>query len=68
MKKSQAEIDGLAKNHLLRWLRKRAKVKAREFRVARRTGSTLQRPRDEAQRRDWPSYEAIIYHSTSIPK
>jgi hypothetical protein len=50
-------LDGLAKSHPLRWLRKKAKVKARESRGARRTYSTPQRQRDEAQRRDWPFYE-----------
>jgi hypothetical protein len=35
-------------------------MKARESRVARRTGSTPQRQRDEAQRRDWTIYEVII--------
>jgi hypothetical protein len=53
-------VDGLAKSHRFRRLRKKPKVKARESRVARRTSSTPQRQRDEAQRRDWVFYEVVI--------
>jgi hypothetical protein len=49
-----AADDELVKRDPFRRLRKKAKVQARESRAARRTGSTPQRPRDEAQRRDWP--------------
>jgi len=53
-------LDGLVKSHPLGRLCKKAKVKARESRGARRTDSTPQRQRDEAQRRDWPFYAAIM--------
>jgi hypothetical protein len=42
------------------WLRKEAKIKARKFRVARRTSCTPQQQRNAAQRRDWPIYEARL--------
>ena len=51
--------DDLIKGHPFRWLCKKDKVKAHESRGARRTCSTPQRQRDEAQRRDWPFYEDI---------
>jgi hypothetical protein len=56
-------FDELVKSHPDRWLRKEAKIKAHESRVARRTYRTPQRQRDEAQRRDWTIYEAIIVKS-----
>ena len=54
-----AKIDELVQSHPLGRLCKKAKVKARESRGARRTDSTPQRQRDEAQRRDWPSCEVV---------
>jgi hypothetical protein len=53
------KIDGLVKSHHNRWLCKKPKFKARESRGVRRTCSTPQRQRDEAQRRNWAFYEAI---------
>jgi hypothetical protein len=49
----------IVKSHHNRWLRKKPKFKARESRGVRRTGSTPQRQRDEAQRGNWAFYEAI---------
>jgi hypothetical protein len=58
--KEQIEsFDGLVKPHHNRWLRKKPKFKARKSRGVRRTCSTPQRQRDEAQRRNWAFYEAI---------
>jgi hypothetical protein len=54
-----AADDELVKRDPFRRLRKKAKVQARESRAARRTGSTPQRPRDEAQRRDWTFFEVV---------
>jgi len=51
--------DELVKSHPNRWLCKEAKFKAREARGVRRTCSTPQRQRAEAQRRNWTIYEAI---------
>lgn len=53
------KFEGLVKSHPYRRLCRRDKVKARESRGPRRTGSTPQRRRDEAQRGDWPSYEVV---------
>ena len=52
-------LDELVTRHPNRWLCKEAKFKARESRGVRRTCSTPQRQRDEAQRRNWTIYEAI---------
>jgi hypothetical protein len=52
-------MDKSAKSHSYRWLCKEAKFKARESRGVRRTDSTPQRQRDEAQRRNWAIYKAI---------
>src|SRR3990172_918717 len=60
-------LDELVKSHSNRWLCKEAKFKARESRGVRRTYSTPQRQRDEAQRRNWPIYEAITIHSPAAP-
>jgi hypothetical protein len=49
-----------------RWLCKEAKFKARESRGVRRTSSTPQRQRDDAQRRNWTIYEAIIIVNSTI--
>jgi N-acetylmuramoyl-L-alanine amidase len=53
-------VDEILRSHPNRWLCKEAKFKARESRGVRRTSSTPQRPRDEAQRRNWTIYEAIL--------
>ena len=53
------KIGELVRSHPNRWLCKEAKFKARESHGVRRTYSTPQRQRDEAQRRNWPIYEAI---------
>jgi hypothetical protein len=53
------KIYELVECHQDRWLCKEIKFKAREFRGARRTDSTPQRQRDEAQRRNWAIYEAV---------
>jgi hypothetical protein len=53
------EMDKPARSHLDRWLCKEAKFKARKSRGVRRTDSTPQRQRDEAQRRNWAIYKAI---------
>jgi hypothetical protein len=54
-----SELDGFEKSHPLGRLCKKAKVKARKSRGARRTYSTPQRQLDEAQRRDWPFYKVV---------
>jgi hypothetical protein len=54
------KVDDFVKSHPNRWLCKEAKFKARESRGVRRTLRTPQRQRDEAQRRNWTIYEAII--------
>jgi glycosyltransferase involved in cell wall biosynthesis/peptidoglycan/xylan/chitin deacetylase (PgdA/CDA1 family) len=60
--------DELVKSHPFRWLCKKDKVKARESRGARRTCSTPQRQRDEAQRRDWPFYEDMRNAAKALGK
>jgi hypothetical protein len=57
---TRRKVDDFEKSHPNRWLCKEAKFKARESRGVRRTKSTPQRQRDEAQRRNWTIYEAII--------
>jgi hypothetical protein len=52
-------LDERIERHPHRWLCKEAKFKAREARGVRRTLCTPQRQRAEAQRRNWPLYEAI---------
>jgi hypothetical protein len=59
-------IDELIERHPSRWLCKEAKFKAREARGVRRTSSTPQRQRAEAQRRSWTIYEAIVTASRPI--
>ncbi|TFG41014.1 MAG: hypothetical protein E4H48_06715, partial [Syntrophobacterales bacterium] len=53
------KIDEPVRSHPNRWLCKEAKFKARVERGLRRTSSTPQRQRAEAQRRNWAIYEAI---------
>jgi hypothetical protein len=53
-------IDEPGESYPHRWLCKEAKFKAREARGVRRTSCTPQRQRAEAQRRNWPIYEAIM--------
>jgi hypothetical protein len=57
--KTTLQFDELAESHPNRWLCKEAKFKAREARGVRRTSSTPQRQRAEAQRRNWTIYKAI---------
>jgi hypothetical protein len=57
---TRRKVDDFVKSHPNRWLCKEAKFKARESRGVRRTSCTPQRQRDEAQRRNWTIYEAII--------
>jgi general secretion pathway protein I len=66
MIRSKDKHDGLVISTPHRWLRKKLKFKARESRVARRTHSTPQRPRDEAQRRNWVFYEAITHEGFTL--
>jgi hypothetical protein len=56
---TQAQTWSRKKNYPLRRLRKKDKIKARETRGAGRTSCTPQQPRDETQRRDWPSCKVV---------
>jgi membrane-bound lytic murein transglycosylase D len=53
------KMDELARNHSNRWLYKEARFKARAARVVSPTSGRPQRPRVDAQRRNWTIYEAI---------